>query len=303
MAAHTETEYWHVIVSPKAGIKRPRSDAVAVDRDRDWIEDRILQPRREGEAIVLQGQTFDWNEIERVRITVSPVPSAELINHIKAHDRASQVAVLGGPSYEWRAAAGANDVTDDLIDAPAGTVMEQGAAPARVDPRRVMVVYGRDGEARRAMFDFLRALGLQPREWSQLVADTESAAPYIGQVLESAFEKAAAVVVLLTPDDEARLQDHFLEDGDPEYEGRPTPQARPNVLFEAGMAFGLHPDRTILVELGQLRPFSDLAGRHAVRLDEGKAALREIAKRLRTAGCDLDESGDDWADPERFPAR
>lgn len=302
MAANAENEYWHVIISAKGG-RTIRNDAVAVDKDRDWIETRILQPRREGKAIAVQGRTFEWDDIDRVRITVSAAPSQEIIRELQARDRASSVLNVGGPSYKWRAAASAKDVTDDLIDAPAGTSSERGAAPERVDRRRVMVVYGRDSEARRAMFDFLRALGLEPGEWSQLVADTESAAPYIGEVLERAFENTAAVVVLLTPDDEARLRDEFVNDEDPEHERELTPQPRPNVLFEAGMAFGLHPDRTVLVELGQLRPFSDVGGRHAVRLNGSEGPLREIAKRLKTAGCEVDDSGDDWADPRRFPSR
>jgi hypothetical protein len=38
-----------------------------------------------------------------------------LISQIREEDRASSVAVLGGPGYRWRAAARARDVTDDLI--------------------------------------------------------------------------------------------------------------------------------------------------------------------------------------------
>lgn len=109
--------------------------------------------------------------------------------------------------------------------------------------------------------------------------------------------------MLFTPDDEARLRDDFHGPKEPDYEISLTPQARPNVLFEAGMAFGAHPNRTVLVELGELRPFSDVAGRHAVRLDGTDQALRDIAGRLEAAGCAVDLGGDDWADPGRFPAR
>jgi predicted nucleotide-binding protein len=299
-------EFWHVIVSPKhvGGPKaRRRDDAVAVDKDRDWIEERILEPRRESRPIAVAGQTFAWDDIERVRITVSDEPSTAIIQQLQAEDRASSVTVLGGPGYKWRAAARARDVTDDLIVGPPGTSTESGAAPERVDPRRVMVVYGRDAEARRAMFDFLRALGLTPMEWRSLIAETEKASPYIGEVLERAFEAAAAVVVLFTPDDEARLNERLVKADDPDFERELTPQARPNVLFEAGMAFGLHPDRTVLVELGRLRPFSDVFGRHVVRLNGDEGPLRDIAGRLRTAGCAVDDAGDDWADASRFPQR
>jgi hypothetical protein len=177
-------EYWHVIVSRKqlSGAKaRLRDDAVAVDKTRKWIEDRILEPRRHGSAIAVAGHTMEWDEIDRVRITVSEQPSDYLISQIKAEDRASSVAVLGGPGYRWRAAARGADATDDLIVGPPGASVESGPAPVRVDSRRVMVVYGRDGEARRAMFDFLRALGLEPREWRKLVADTERRLPTSGR--------------------------------------------------------------------------------------------------------------------------
>jgi predicted nucleotide-binding protein len=300
VTAQANNRYWHVIISMA---NDGDDDTVVLDKTREWVEDRVLEPRRRGETIALSGRTISWDKVGRVRITTSDNPSSVLIEQVKAADRASSVAVLGGPSYQWRAAARAEDVTDDLISAPPGSSTETGAAPVRVDPRRVMVVHGRDEEARRATFDFLRAIGLDPAEWRKLIAETGKGSPYIGEVLEQAFEGAAAVLVLLTPDDQAKLRDELIGAGDPEYERNLSPQARPNVLFEAGMAFGLHPDRTVLVELGELRPFSDVLGRHVVRLNGTEQRLREIVTRLRTAGCAIDDSGDDWADPRRFPDR
>ncbi len=70
------------------------------------------------------------------------------------------------------------------------------------------------------------------------------------------------MVALFTGDDEAHLRAALL--GPDEEQETLTPQPRPNVLFEAGMAFGLHPDRVVLVEVGRLRGLSDLTGRHVV---------------------------------------
>jgi len=298
-----EPRYWHVIVVPtNKKRKEGWSEAVAIDKDRSWVETRILEPRRRGKSFALRGRTFDWSDIEQLKITASDAPAAEAIPRIEAEWRNSSVVVMGADP-EWSAANEATDLTDDLIEGPPGTATEGGPAPSRVNSKAVMVVYGRDSETRRAMFDFLRALKLDPQEWGKLIEQTGKAAPYVGEVLERAFEQAAAVVVVLTPDDEARLRDEFQDEDDPGYERELTSQARPNVLFEAGMAFGIHPDRTVLVELGKLRPFSDVGGRHVVRLDGTSDPLREIARRLKAAGCDVDESGDDWAVPTRFPQR
>jgi len=159
--------------------------------------------------------------------------------------------------------------------------------------KRVFVGHGRNLGARDAMFDFLRAIGLEPIEWSTAISATGSASPYIGQALDAAFEMAQAVVVLLTPDDIAYLRPEYAN-GDDDPERAPTPQARPNVLFEAGMAIGRHPERTVLVELGSLRAFSDVAGRHAVRLDNSSQKRNDLANRLKDSGCDLSTAGADW---------
>lgn len=98
--------------------------------------------------------------------------------------------------------------------------------------------------------------------------------------------KANAVVVLLTPDDEARLCEELRGKQEPDHEKALMGQARPNVLFEAGMAFGTHPDRTIVVELGALRPFSDIHGRHTIRLDGSSTADGAGRKELLRAAAD-----------------
>jgi predicted nucleotide-binding protein len=165
----------------------------------------------------------------------------------------------------------------------------------------VFVVHGRNEAARQSMFTFLRAIGLNPIEWSRALAATGSASPYIGEVLDTAFNMAQAIVVLMTPDEVAYLlSDHASGADDPDT--KPGPQARPNVLFEAGIAMGRDPKRTVLVELGTLRPFSDVAGRHAVRLNDTPEKRNDLAQRLKTAGCDVDTSGTDWLQAGDFSA-
>jgi predicted nucleotide-binding protein len=169
-----------------------------------------------------------------------------------------------------------------------------------IDSAKVFVVHGRDEALRRSIFDFLRAVGLKPIEWNQAVILSRNASPYIGDILDMAMRQVQAVVVLLTGDDEARLRGEFVSVDDADYERELTPQPRPNVIFEAGLALGRFPDRTILVQVGKLRPFSDIAGRHSIRFKNTVKARQELAQRLKIAGCPVDLSGTDWHDAGLF---
>jgi CheY-like chemotaxis protein/predicted nucleotide-binding protein len=178
---------------------------------------------------------------------------------------------------------------------PAARRSERELGPvSEVDPRRVFLVHGRCREARIAMTSFLRALDLRPIEWNEAAAMTGESSPFIGQVIEAGFAAAQAVVVLLTGDDLAHLRPELLREDDQEYERKPTPQARPNVLFEAGFALAKHPKRTLLVEIGRLRPFCDVQGRYVIRMDGTGPTRQALADRLRIAGCKVSLEGTDW---------
>lgn len=160
---------------------------------------------------------------------------------------------------------------------------------------KVFVVHGRNGKLRSSMFSFLRSIGVEPLEWNEVKKITKKASPYIGEVLDAAFTNAQAIIVLFTPDDEAKLRDEFINDDDPDYEKELTPQARPNVIFEAGMALGRMEDRTIIVQFGRLRQFSDIAGRHIIKFLDSPEKRYELVEHLKTAGVDVRIDGrTDW---------
>ncbi|QFZ18432.1 TIR domain-containing protein [Saccharothrix syringae] len=159
--------------------------------------------------------------------------------------------------------------------------------------RTVFVIHGRDKKARRALFDFLRAIGLQPLEWSQVLAEVRQGSPKIGDALQAVLGKGRAVIVLATPDDVVQLKaEHADDEHDPETQ--PAGQARPNVIYETGMAMMLIPERTILVELGKVRRFTDLDGHFVVRLNNDPAPRKLLAQRLSDVGCAVDLRGSDW---------
>ncbi|MGB3733249.1 TIR domain-containing protein [Microbacterium sp.] len=166
--------------------------------------------------------------------------------------------------------------------------------------RTVMVVYGRDSDAKRAMFEFLESLDLKPMSWTQGISQTKIANPSVRQIVDALFAKAVAVVVLLTPDDEARLKTKFQKKNDPVHEKHLTGQARPNVLFEAGMAMSSHPERTVLTQIGDVKPFTDVGGIHITHLNNSIETRRELAAKLKNAKCQVDMDADKWRTAGNF---
>jgi predicted nucleotide-binding protein len=160
--------------------------------------------------------------------------------------------------------------------------------------KSLFVVHGRDVALRKSMFEFLRALDLHPLEWDHAIAQAKGNNPYVGDIIDTVMEKAQAVVVMFSPDDLVQLKEQFLSADDRATEGKLQAQARPNVLFEAGLALGRHPEKTVLVQVGKVKPFSDIGGKHMVRLTDEKESRHGFANRLANIGLAVDRVGNDW---------
>ena len=159
--------------------------------------------------------------------------------------------------------------------------------------RNVFVVYGRDDPARRAVFGFLRSLGLRPLEWEELVEATGKMAPFLSETVRKGLEMAAAAVVLLTPEDVVHLHPDLHEPDESAAETSDTMQARPNVLLELGMALAAKPEGTLVLVIGEHRTVTDLGGMSYVRLTGDPECRSRIADRLKVAGC-LVNARTDW---------
>jgi hypothetical protein len=167
----------------------------------------------------------------------------------------------------------------------------------------VFVVYGRNEGLRKSMFGFLRALGLNPLEWSKAVLMANGANPYVGEILDDAMGRVQAVIVLLSPDEEAKLKGEFCARTEKRTEGRLGGQPRPNVIFEAGLAMGRHPEKTLLVQVGRSRGFTDIVGKHVPKLTNEVGSRNDVANRLRKIiGSKVDTTGDDWRTVGDFTA-
>ncbi len=60
------------------------------------------------------------------------------------------------------------------------------------------------------MFEFVRSINLDPKEWSEVLAETGKGTPLIAEALDALFRSVQAVVVLITGDDLARLGTRYL---------------------------------------------------------------------------------------------
>lgn len=165
-----------------------------------------------------------------------------------------------------------------------------------MDRKKVLVISGKNEKTKGAMFRFLRKIGLHPFELKNRAR--RSSYPYEG--IQAVFKDACAVLVLLTGDDEAKLRERYDPKKDSEDERLLYPQLRANVLFEAGMAFAQRPNNTILVKLGNLRLCSDLRGRSCIELNNTREKRCELITTLRSVGCIIDLSNNDWVDAGDF---
>jgi predicted nucleotide-binding protein len=178
----------------------------------------------------------------------------------------------------------------------APTLMPSSKGAVMPDSKQVFIIHGRNIAARTALEHFLRVLGLQPVDFDQLAADQGGTA-FIGDIVRAGLERAQGIVALFTPDEYAGLRpDHRGAHDKPDESQRW--QARPNVIFEAGMAYGMAAQRTVLVTLGtDISLFSDVAGVHVVRLHNAVQSRGKLRQKLIGMGCDVNQRTDAWTDP------
>jgi len=289
---------FHVIITPRHKRRDGRLDVFALDKDETWIEAKIAQPWQQGLDIFVEGRVFASADIATIHITKTD-KTADLVRLEYELKAPLSGSVRIQPSVFVRKGT---DVTERFLHGPPGTkplADEARATTYATNRKAVMVIYGHDSEANTAIFDWLRAIGLQPREFTHIIHATGSASPNVWDAIRNAFNDVQAVIAFFTPDE--YVLDRTTSPAD-------SPawrlQARPNVLLEAGIALVTHPDRTVLATLGPQELPSDLAGRHYVKLSHtSPQPLHDLATRLHNAGCDTDQTGTDWLNPARFPDR
>ena len=172
----------------------------------------------------------------------------------------------------------------------------KGTKLAKTKENTIFVVHGRDAKLRDAMYGLLGALGLKPQEWGHAIraARGKGGNPYVSEAVTKIMERAQAIVVMLSPDDEVKLKEQFVGKTEKESEGKMRGQARPNVIFETGIAIGTHHRKTVIVQIGEVKPFTDIGGMHILHLTGSDKSRHEFANRLEDLNCKIDRDGDHW---------
>jgi len=144
----------------------------------------------------------------------------------------------------------------------------------------VFIIYGRDQTPMLRLKEMLRTMDLPSRTFLD-VANSMHANSYVGDIVHQGIEQSSYVIALFTPDELTayyEVSTRRLSDEN----GASRWQARPNVIFEAGLAMGkLGANRCILCTVGaDVRLFSDVDGKHFIDLtrDEGPARLLSALK-------------------------
>lgn len=284
--------YYHVRITTKSN---PTEDIVKLDLDEERLLSRFVNPYITGKAIFTEGRNIPYDDVYQIRLNETEEDSSILIRRIMVERRVGGFGPTN--SNEWMVTTKGRNVTDDYISGPPlifENPVEEPDDEITAGNNNVFVIHGRNIQLRNAMFSFLRSIGLHPIEWSEAVRGTGKTNPYVGEILDVAFERANVIVALMTPDDEGKLRGEFLGAHEQPHDIELTPQARLNVIFEAGMAMGRDENRTIIIEVGNPRPFSDIGGRHVIRMDNSSQKRQDLAQRLEMAGCEVSLNGRDW---------
>jgi predicted nucleotide-binding protein len=169
------------------------------------------------------------------------------------------------------------------------------------DARKVFIIHGRNTRARDEMETFLQALGLDALRFGNVRASL-GGTPTIAQVVERGMDQAQGVVAVFTADEYAAVRPEYREPRDKPEDQRRW-QARPNVIFEAGMAFGRDRRRVVFVLLGDPSLCSDLAGIHVLMPtnDAGPNGHRAVLRQtLASMGCKIDPNLEGWREAGDF---
>ena len=224
------------------------------------LRDQVLEPR--GVELAAGGYTL---------------PDGEDVDSLGRAERSQAPALPQAPIPGFVASPSPSQTQ------PPATARETIVPAITRDPSKVFVVHGRDTRPVDVLKQYLAHLGLHMMPWYEAVGLTGESQPHTYDIVKAGMDGAAAIIVIFSPDDLARVKDEFSPDGDPDrvLQG----QARQNVILEAGMAFALERSRTIFLRSAHTRDISDISGFNWVTLDGEWESRQDLKGRLTQAGA------------------
>lgn len=287
---------WHVSIEMGEGKAVRRS--VVNDLTYEQLRAKIVEPWHAARPFTVSGLLVRSPDlITSIRIQQTPHPSAVYAGQHDARMQASGIADFATDRKYLVFKQGVDYTQELLFETPTPLQNENPLMPPP-DPKKVFIIHGRNTAARTAVEHFLKALGLQPVDFDQLAAD-QGGTPFVGDIVRAGLEQAHGIIALFTSEEYAALRpDH--RGGNDSGTDVMRWQARPNVIFEAGMAYGMAPKRTILATLGtDVSLFSDVAGVHILRLSNEVASRERFRHKLIGIGCEVEQRTSAWTDPMR----
>lgn len=274
--------YYHVRISLKS---QKSSDETKTDLTEEQLMSRIVSPYENAEPIILNGKTILPDDIDRIRISKSEQSSQVIVREIEEEDANSNIITIGGPSYSWRAANRAQDITDEIILGQVGfkkKINQKKIEATEVKSnKKVFIVHGHDSGLKNDIDIFLRNIGLEPIVLHRQADE--------GLTIIEKFEKHSDVVyafILLTPDDIATTVELFNSN-------EPTKnwefRARQNVIFEFGYFVAKLGRRNVccIYKEGVMLP-NDISGLLYKKVTESIDSIGyEIIKELKNVGLKL----------------
>jgi predicted nucleotide-binding protein len=184
--------------------------------------------------------------------------------------------------------------TQELPTAPATTPIFIQGCNMQPSRKKVFIIHGRNITARDQLGIFLRSLGLQPVNFMDLRASM-GGTPTVAEIVEKGMSEAQGVIALVTADEYAAVRPDLRYPHDAPNDVARW-QARPNVIFEAGMAFGRDRTRVVFVLLGDPQLFTDVAGILVLRPRNDPAGDRATLRLTLLTGmnCDVEPHSTDW---------
>lgn len=175
--------------------------------------------------------------------------------------------------------------------------------PAPITTRRsVFIIQGRDSKVVAALVALLRALDLRVVTWQEATLLAGGGSDHTLDIVQAGIDNADAVIALFTPDDLGQVKREFWNERDGGVELQPSGQARQNVVFEAGWAMARKRDRVVLVNVGDVRGLSDIAGLNYVYLDGTLDSRKNLVAKLRNCKLEVRTDAEEWRTVGEFPS-